>query len=135
MNPIVILNAHSQVLVVSIAEVMVCWVIVGASFESLVKSRGRIASLVVGILTPDIFFGIYHFAHSPPFNQIGMVLFLMIPGLVTSLVYFLGVMFLPLLCFTTSSAFQVLCARLTWRPLVSHFTPSMLWLLYQSSFS
>ena len=61
MNPIVILNAHSQVLVVSIAEVMVCWVIVGASFESLVKSRGRIASLVVGILTPDIFFGIYHF--------------------------------------------------------------------------
>ena len=37
-----------------------------------------------------ILFGVYHFAHSPPFNEPGTVLFIMYPGILTSLVYFIG---------------------------------------------
>jgi hypothetical protein len=89
-HPIVVLNAFAQVLTVSIAEVVVCWALMGATFEGLTRTRGRWVSLIVGIVVADLFFGVYHFAHSAPFNQLSMVLFLMIPGLVTSLVYFLG---------------------------------------------
>lgn len=37
-----------------------------------------------------VFFGVYHFAHSEPFNQINMVMILMLPGLLTGIVYFVG---------------------------------------------
>jgi hypothetical protein len=37
-----------------------------------------------------VLFGMYHFAHSPPFNQTNMVLFLMYTGILTSIVYFIG---------------------------------------------
>lgn len=90
LDPIVVLNVFSQVLPTSIAEVVVCWAVVGTSFEALTKARGKIVSLLVGILASDLLFGAYHIAHSPPFNQLNMILFLMLPGLVTSLTYFLG---------------------------------------------
>jgi hypothetical protein len=35
-------------------------------------------------------FGAYHFAHSAPFNTVGMVAFLGVIGLLTSLVFFLS---------------------------------------------
>lgn len=89
-NPIVMLNVFAQVLTVSIAEIVVCWALIGVTFERLIRSRGHWTSLIVGIAAADLFFGVYHFAHSAPFNQLQMVLFLMVPGLVTSLVYFLG---------------------------------------------
>jgi len=88
--PVVLLNAFTQVLAVSIAEVMVCWLAIGSSFEALAARNGRILALIVGIVAADLLFGIYHFAHSAPFNQPGMVVFLLLPGLGTSLVYFLG---------------------------------------------
>jgi membrane protease YdiL (CAAX protease family) len=89
-DPIVVLNAFAQVLTVSITEVVVCWALVGGAFEALTRRYGRWLSLVVGIISADLFFGVYHFAHSAPFNQVNMVLFLMVPGLVTGLVYFLA---------------------------------------------
>ncbi len=90
LNPIVILNAYSQVFVVSVAEVVVCWAVIGSGFESFTKSKGKITSVIIGVVVAVFLFGIYHYAHSPPFNQLNMVIFLMIPGLATSLVYFLG---------------------------------------------
>jgi hypothetical protein len=89
LNPMVLMNVYSQVLVVSVAEVVVCWAVIGTCFESLAKTKGKIISLIVAILVSTCLFGIYHFAHSPPFNQMNMVLFLMIPGFGTSLIYFL----------------------------------------------
>ena len=32
----------------------------------------------------------YHYAHSPPFNQTSIVLFLMLPSIATAVTYFLG---------------------------------------------
>jgi uncharacterized membrane protein YeaQ/YmgE (transglycosylase-associated protein family) len=104
LNPIIISNIFAQTLPVSIAEVIVCWVVVGASFESLLLfSKGRtmlngknkkvftrVIAAVVGAVVATVLFGVYHFAHSPPFNQLNTVLFLMIPGALTSIVYFIG---------------------------------------------
>jgi hypothetical protein len=90
LNPLVLFNGFAQVLPVSIAEVVVCWAVVGGSFEAWSKSKGKVVGVIVGIVVANFLFGVYHYAHSAPFNQTWMVFFLMIPGLVTSLVYFLG---------------------------------------------
>lgn len=118
-NAIVIANMFAQTLPTSIAEVVVCWAVVGTVFESLVRSKMRgkddlnskkgailhldgiairrrkvttvsLLSLIVGGIMSIVLFGVYHFAHSPPFNQLHMVLFLMIPAILTSVFYFIG---------------------------------------------
>jgi hypothetical protein len=38
----------------------------------------------------SILFGLYHYAHSPPFNTTGMVLFLSFIGLFTGLFFFIS---------------------------------------------
>jgi hypothetical protein len=88
-DPVVIANAFAQVLVVSVAEVVVCWALVGTVTESLLRGRGKSVSLVGAALVASFLFGVYHFAHSPPFNTPGFVLFLMAIGLVTSLFFFI----------------------------------------------
>jgi hypothetical protein len=40
-EPIVVFNVFMQALPVSIAEVMVCWALIGSSFESLGKSNSK----------------------------------------------------------------------------------------------
>ena len=90
LNPLVLFNGFAQVLPVSIAEVVVCWAVIGGSFEAWTQSRGKVIGVIVGIVAANFLFGIYHYAHSAPFNQTWMVFFLMLPGLITSLVYFLG---------------------------------------------
>jgi hypothetical protein len=89
-EPLVVFNTFMQVLPVSIAEVMVCWALVGSSFESLSRHKGRIASVLAGAAAASVLFGVYHYAHSPPFNQTSMVLFLMLPSIATAISYFLG---------------------------------------------
>ena len=68
------------------AEVIVCWVLVGGSIANLGRSWIYIA---LGIIISSFLFGIYHFAHSPPFNTLRMVLMLSIIGLFTGLFFFL----------------------------------------------
>lgn len=87
-HPIVLVNTFLQVVVVSIAEVMVCWAILGTVVRNSVGPgpRGMMAGLVAAALA----FGLYHFAHSPPFNSLGMVGFLSIMGLVTGLYFFVA---------------------------------------------
>lgn len=87
MNPVVMLNAFSQVFVVSAAEVVVCWAVVGATVEAAL-GKGRTATPLAGLVAAA-FFGLYHFAHSPPFNTWAMVGFLTIVGLGTGAFFFL----------------------------------------------
>lgn len=89
-DPIIVVNVFLQVLPVSVAEVIVCWVVVGTAFESLSRRKGRIISITMAAVVSTVLFGLYHFAHSPPFNQPSMVLFLMIPGIATAVTFFLG---------------------------------------------
>lgn len=86
-NPIVILNAYAQVFTVSVAEVLVCWALVGGVLKGAFGSS-RWASMTGAALVASLLFGIYHFAHSPPFNSIGMVALLTAVGLLTSVVFF-----------------------------------------------
>jgi hypothetical protein len=90
----VVFNVYMEVLPVSIAEVVVCWAVIGTSFESLAKRKisnnNNAISILIEAVVASILFGVYHFAHSPPFNEANMVLFLMIPTIAPSVVYFIG---------------------------------------------
>ncbi|HVL57905.1 MAG TPA: hypothetical protein VM491_15530 [Burkholderiaceae bacterium] len=79
MNPVVIINAFSQVFVVSAAEVVVCWAVVGVATEASLSSRSRTFALVGAAIVASVLFGLYHYAHSAPFNTFPMVA-LLSPG-------------------------------------------------------
>src|SRR5215204_2478275 len=65
-NPIVLINAYAQVLVGSIAEVLVCWAVIGSLSQSVLQEgRGRWVSLIFAAVIASVFFGVYHLAHSP----------------------------------------------------------------------
>jgi len=87
-DPVVLLNAFAQVLVVSAAEILVCWTLVGGIVESFLgRVLGRVSALAIAILTSSALFGLYHFAHSPPFDDVGMVVFLTAISLVTGVFF------------------------------------------------
>jgi uncharacterized membrane protein (UPF0136 family) len=89
-NPMVIINAYAQVFVGSVAEILVCWAVVGSVSQALLQDRGRWISLILAAIISSILFGIYHFAHSPPFNTVPLVVFLSVIGLVTSAFFFVS---------------------------------------------
>lgn len=90
LDPIVILNAYAQVLVVSVAEVLVCWAVLGSVVEFLLRDRGRWISVILASIISSTLFGAYHFGHSPPFNTVGFVILLTIVGLLTSAFFFVS---------------------------------------------
>ena len=100
-DPVVIANVFAQVLPVSIAEIVVCWVVVGGSVAALLRRRGLAPHLADGsaLVVSAVLFGVYHFAHSPPFNTVGMVGLLTVVGLGTGLIYFVGGSFYGALVF------------------------------------
>lgn len=88
-DPIVILNAYAQVFVVSAAEVLVCWSVVAGLFALTVNGSKWIAFPLAAVVA-SILFGVYHYAHSAPFNTFQMVAFLSLIGLLTSLFFFVS---------------------------------------------
>lgn len=90
LHPVVILNAFSQVFVVSAAEVVVCWCVVGAATEAAIgRERGVVATAIAGLVAA-VLFGLYHFAHSPPFDTWAMVALLTLVGLATGAFFFIS---------------------------------------------
>jgi hypothetical protein len=90
LRPVVLLNGFAQVLVVSIAEVLVCWAVVGGVVAAAFAQRvGRWGTLLAA-LAPATLFGVYHFAHSPPFDTPGTVALLTAVGLVTGAFFFIS---------------------------------------------
>jgi hypothetical protein len=59
LNPLVIFNGFAQVLPVSIAELVVCWAVIGGSFEALAKPKGKVLAVIVGIVAANFLFGVY----------------------------------------------------------------------------
>src|SRR5215208_4604151 len=89
-NPVVLINAYAQVLVTSIAEIMVCWAVAGSVSQALLQDRGRWASVILAAIIASVLFGVYHFAHSPPFNTIPLAVILSVVGLLTSVFFFVS---------------------------------------------
>jgi cytochrome b subunit of formate dehydrogenase len=87
-DPVILANASAQVLVVSIAEVVVCWALFGAVLRNALGPGVVFAGIAV--VSAALVFGVYHFAHSPPFNTPAMVWLLSGVGLATGLFFFLG---------------------------------------------
>lgn len=88
LRPVVLGNAYAQVLVVSAAEVLVCWAVLGWAAQLALRPLGRALALCGAAAVASVLFGLYHVAHSPPFNTPEMVGLLSVVGLVTSLFYF-----------------------------------------------
>jgi hypothetical protein len=91
-DPVVLTNAFAQVLPVSVAEVVVCWVVVGGSVVALLRSRVVNAYLARGValVVSSVLFGVYHLAHSPPFKTPETIGVLTLVSLGTGLFYFAG---------------------------------------------
>jgi hypothetical protein len=83
-SAVVLANAFAQVWVVSLAEILVCWGLVGSAALLWLRPRRRVGAFLLAAVLASVFFGVYHFAHSPPFNEPGMVVFLSVIGLATS---------------------------------------------------
>src|SRR5215208_652112 len=89
-NPIVLTNAYAQLLVGSIAEILVCWAVIGSVSRAFLRNRGTWVSLILAALIASALFGLYHFGHSPPFNTVPLVVFLSVIGLLTSVCFFIS---------------------------------------------
>ncbi len=89
-HPVIILNAYFQVLSVSIAEIIVCWALAGTAFEAGFRKAGIRVAVIPALIVSSILFGLYHYAHSPPFNRIGLVLFLIFIGIFTGIFFFIS---------------------------------------------
>lgn len=89
LNPVVVLNVFAQVYNTSTAEILVVYVLVGATGAYLIQSLGKVPSAIVGIALAAILFGVYHIAHSPPFNTVSMILLLTFIGAITGVYFFL----------------------------------------------
>jgi hypothetical protein len=89
LDPIVFLNAYTQVFVVTAAEILVCWSLPAAAIEACGPGGGWRRAMAATILSA-VLFGVYHAAHSPPFNTMAMIAFLTVVGLVTGLVFTLS---------------------------------------------
>jgi hypothetical protein len=88
LNPIVVGNVFAQTLNVSAAEVLVCWAATGPLLRVSLRLRPPSLSVPVAVLVCSTLFGVYHFAHSVPFNSPRVVIFLSAVGLFTSVFYF-----------------------------------------------
>jgi hypothetical protein len=89
-DPAVVTNAFAQVFVVSAAEVLVCWALVGATVEAALRGKlARLATPAAAVIAA-VLFGLYHFAHSAPFDTWPMVALLTVVGLVTGAFFFVS---------------------------------------------
>jgi len=89
-HPMVLLNGFAQVFPTTVAEVFICWVVIGSAGNAVFEDIQSNFSTVLLIMISSVVFGVYHFAHSTPFNTWSMVWFLTIIGLLTSLFFYLG---------------------------------------------
>jgi hypothetical protein len=87
-DPVILANAAAQVLVVSIAEVVVCWALFGAVLRNALGPG--FGSAAIAVVSAALVFGLYHFAHSPPFNTPAMVLLLSVVGVATGVFFLLA---------------------------------------------
>ena len=89
-HPIVVVNSFAQVWVVSVAEIVVCWALVGGTLHAALRPWSRWGAILVAATVASVLFGVYHYAHSAPFNEFRMVAFLTCIGFVTGLWWFVS---------------------------------------------
>lgn len=89
-DPVVVLNVFAQVLPVTVAEVLVCWGAVGTIVEAAARQHVPAVATGVAWLTSAAAFGLYHFAHSPPYDTWPIVAGLSVIGLITGSFFFIA---------------------------------------------
>lgn len=129
-HPTMFINTFAQVFTVSAAEVIVCWGLLGVATESWLRAhRGAWWNSAGAAAVASIAFGLYHFAHSPPFNTPTTVAFLMLVGLGTSLFFFVSRDLLATIIFHNFPAVAGVTAALTEsgeQQALTHLQPALL---------
>lgn len=87
-DAVVLINVFSQTFPVSVAEIVVCWAVLGAATRAAFSRERQAVGTAVAAVVSSGAFGLYHFAHSPPFDTVGMVGLLTVVGLFTSTFFF-----------------------------------------------
>jgi hypothetical protein len=87
---VVVTNIFAQVFPTSATEILVCWAVLGALLETKLRSTNRLLGVAAGAVVASVLFGVYHFAHSAPFNTAGMVTLLTFVGFATSGFFFIS---------------------------------------------
>ena len=90
LTPVMAANLFAQTLVVSIAEVTVCFAAIGGSVVIFLRGAGAPLRLGLAVLAGAGAFGVYHFAHSPPYNSPALVLMLTQVGFASAAFFFLA---------------------------------------------
>ena len=70
------------------AAFVVCWAVLGAVLRNALGSG--FVSAGIAVMSAALAFGLYHFARSPPFNTLPMVLMLSAVGVATGIFFFPG---------------------------------------------
>lgn len=83
-------NAFAQVYVVSVAEVVVIWALFGTAVEAYVRVTHPRLAVIAAAIAASVAFGLYHFAHSPPFDTWRMVGLLTVVGFATGAFFFVS---------------------------------------------
>jgi len=85
---IALFNAFAFIIPVAVAEVMICWVLIGTHVQAYIRNGSAAVSIILGVVTTAFLFGISFTAHSPPLNQPGVLLLLCVIGAGTALFFF-----------------------------------------------
>ncbi|HEX6433595.1 MAG TPA: CPBP family glutamic-type intramembrane protease, partial [Gemmatimonadales bacterium] len=120
-NPLVLVNGYAQTLVVSIAEVLVCWALLGAAVTLSTAGLGTTVSVIVGLLVASIAFGAYHFGHTAPFNTPQVVIGLSVVGLATGLFFVISGDIYGTIAFHNFSAVKGVTGSLSKQGLLEQF--------------
>ncbi len=86
---VVLLNGFFRALPIAVAEILICWALIGSYAEAMFHRLGLPLPTVLAGLVAALLFGVYHIAHSPPFNSVRMIQQLSLIGLLTSAFFFL----------------------------------------------
>ncbi|HKJ67583.1 MAG TPA: hypothetical protein VKA68_06465, partial [bacterium] len=86
---IILLNGFLKAAPLSVAEVLICWALIGSYAEAMGSRIGLPLPTLFAGLIAALLFGVYHIAHSPPYNSLRMMKQLSVLGLFTSAFFFL----------------------------------------------
>jgi hypothetical protein len=85
---VALFNLLALVIPVAVAEVMICWVLIGTHIQAFVRKDGTGVSIIFSVAITSILFWLSFAAHSQPLNPPGALSHLLILGVAAALFFF-----------------------------------------------
>jgi len=81
-------NAIAFIIPPAVAEVMICWVLIGTHLQAYMRKGSAAISISLGVVVTAVLFGISFAAHSPPLNRPDVIVLLCVIGAGAALFFF-----------------------------------------------